>query len=520
MSIHIPDATDLSGAHSGLRVYSLWHWRPAQVAGGMIVVLGAAQIAAAASSEAQEFIFLGYFLPILIGARFFSRRLAIAVTAFTTCIYGLAFIPHLFANVAAMDELVIELMGRSIMFMAAGILLSRINLGLQKEKEKAVSAERDRSERLKLMLEVSSTVSSSLKIDRVLQVLAERIVEAIGVTFCHILLLDEKGDHLRVVAAHPARPLEWESTRRASLSLEDLPDYRKALHARTAVVVGGRREGPAESMPEKQREQMCNAKSILLYPLVVGDQAVGVVCVGEQRSWERNPLSSEKAVLCQTIVNQGAVAVGNALSHEVLEEAFMGTIRSLAEAIDAKDTSTRGHSDWVAKYAMMIGRQMGLENGRLDALKYAGYLHDVGKIGIPDSILGKTSQLTQEEWRLMKKHPIMSAKILEPVPIAPAIKTTIRHHHERYDGKGYPYGLSGDSIPMEARILAVADSYEAMISDRPYRKALSDEQAVAELKRCVGSQFDPRMVEAFLRALGRSPHSSFEKYADVESAAS
>ncbi|MFA5809068.1 MAG: HD domain-containing phosphohydrolase, partial [Thermoleophilia bacterium] len=497
-----------------------WRSRPAQAAGGLIVVLAAVQIAAAASHEAQEFIFLGYFLPILIAARYFSRRLAIVVTAFTTCIYGLVLIPHLFMHVGGTDGLVITFLGRSIMFMAAGILLSSINLGLQKEKEKAVTAERDRSERLKLMLDVSSTVSSSLKIDQVLQVLAERIVEAIGVTFCHILLLDEKGDHLRVVAAHPARPLEWEDSMGASLSLDDLPDYRKALQTRAAVVVGGRREGPAESMPEKQREQMCNAKSILLYPLVVGDLAVGVVCVGEHRSWERSPLSSEKAVLCQTIVNQGAVAVGNAISHEVLEEAFIGTIRSLAEAIDAKDTSTRGHSDWVAKYAMMIGRQMGLENGRLDALKYAGYLHDVGKIGIPDSILAKTSQLTQEEWQLMKKHPIMSAKILEPVPLAPAIKAAIRHHHERYDGKGYPYGLSGESIPVEARIMAVADSYEAMISDRPYRKALSDEQAVAELKRCVGSQFDPRMVEAFLRALGRSPHSSFEKYTDVESAAS
>ncbi|MFA5801744.1 MAG: HD domain-containing phosphohydrolase [Thermoleophilia bacterium] len=520
MSTHTPSTAVVPGTRPGLRIAPLWRSRPARAAGGLIVVLVAAQIAAAASHEAQEFIFLGYFLPILIAARYFSRRLAIGATALTTCIYGLALIPYFFLHAAEAGGIIIALLGRSIMFMAAGLLLSSINRGLQIEKDKAVTAERDHSERLMLMLEVSSTVSSSLKIDQVLQVLSERIVEAIGVTFCHVLLLDEKGDHLRMVAAHPARSMEWEDTMGASLSLDELPDYRKALQSHAAVVVGGRREGPAETMPEKQREQMCSAKSLLLYPLVVGDQAVGVVSVGEHRSWERSPLSSEKAVLCQTIVNQGAVAVGNAISHEVLEEAFIGTIRSLAEAIDAKDSSTRGHSDWVAKYAMMIGRQMGLENGRLDALKYAGYLHDVGKIGIPDSILGKTSQLTQEEWQLMKKHPIMSAKILEPVPIAPAIKAAIRHHHERYDGKGYPYGLSGESIPLEARIMAVADSYEAMISDRPYRKALSDEQAVAELKRCVGSQFDPRMVEAFLRALGRNPHSSFEKYADVESAAS
>ena len=109
----------------------------------------------------------------------------------------------------------------------------------------------------------------------------------------------------------------------------------------------------------------------------------------------------------------------------------------------------------------------------------------------------------------MKKHPIVSARILEPVPLSSAIKAAIRHHHERFDGKGYPYGLAGESIPLAARILSVTDSYEAMTSDRPYRKALSDEQAVAELLRCVGTQFDPGVVEAFLAALGRTPSVDF-----------
>jgi putative nucleotidyltransferase with HDIG domain len=211
----------------------------------------------------------------------------------------------------------------------------------------------------------------------------------------------------------------------------------------------------------------------------------------------------ERSDLCRAIVNQGAVAVGHALTHEAMEEAFAGTIRSLAETIDAKDPSTRGHSDWVSKYAMMIGRALEYDEERLEVLKYSGYLHDIGKIGIPDGVLGKEEQLSTDEWRLMKKHPIVSSKILEPVQLPNVIKEAVRHHHERFDGKGYPYGLSGDAIPIESRILAVADSFEAMTSDRPYRKALSDEQAVGELKRCTGSQFDPKVVEAFLNALGR-----------------
>jgi transcriptional regulator with GAF, ATPase, and Fis domain len=253
---------------------------------------------------------------------------------------------------------------------------------MDREKERALEAEHERAERRKLMLEISTTVSSSLKIDQVLQLLSVRIVEAVDATFCRILLLDTEGYNLRVVAGHPIREVELDATVGMTVPLSELPEYKKAIETKSAVIIGGRRHDSAERMSTRQREFMTSAKSLLLYPLVVSDKAVGLVCIGEHRSWERSPLSAEKAALCQTIVNQGAMAVGHALSHQALEEAFTGTIRSLAEAIDAKDPSTRGHSDWVSKYALMIGRQLGMENGELDELKYAGYLHDVGKIGI------------------------------------------------------------------------------------------------------------------------------------------
>jgi len=433
-------------------------------------------------------------------------------------VYTAAFIPNIVMLPESSEELFVELGTRILLFMLAGVGLSYFRLGIDREKERALNAEHERAERRKLMLEISATVSSSLKIDQVPQLLSVRIVEAVDASFCRILLLDSEGYNLRVVAAHPAREMEMDPAIGLTVPLSELPEHRRAIETKSAVIIGGRRHDSMEPISSRQREFMMSAKSLLLYPLVVSDKAVGVVCIGEHRSWERSPMSSEKAALCQTIVNQGAVAVGHALSHHALEEAFTGTIRSLAEAIDAKkDPSTRGHSDWVSKYALMIGRQLGLENGELDELKYAGYLHDVGKIGIPDDILGKTSQLSAEEWRLMKKHPIVSARILDPVPISPSIKAAIRHHHERFDGKGYPYGLAGGSIPLAARIMSVADSYEAMTSDRPYRKALSDEQAVAELTRCSGTQFDPDIVHAFMKSLGRSlPVSATDMDIDAE----
>ena len=165
----------------------------------------------------------------------------------------------------------------------------------------------------------------------------------------------------------------------------------------------------------------------------------------------------------------------------------------------------------------MISRQLGMSDDEVETIRFAGYMHDVGKIGISDRILGKPSQLDPDQWKMMKKHAGLGAKILEPVKISTAIKAAVRHHHERYDGKGYPSGLSGEAIPAGARTLAVADAYEAMTADRPYRKALNDEQALAELKRCSGTQFDPLMVQAFLGAMGRV--SAHVPEADAEAAA-
>jgi len=193
-----------------------------------------------------------------------------------------------------------------------------------------------------------------------------------------------------------------------------------------------------------------------------------------------------------------------ALKNQELSTAYIQTIRALAEAIDAKDHYTRGHSERVAVYASRIARQMNLRKELIERIYFAGLLHDVGKIGIPDEIITKPAKLTDEEYLEIKKHPEIGAKILEPVEFLRHIVPCVRHHHEWFDGSssGYPMRLAGDQIPQPSRIILVADTVEAMTSDRPYRKALPLETVERELDKFSGSQFDPACVDACLKLLG------------------
>jgi F0F1-type ATP synthase assembly protein I len=182
-----------------------------------------------------------------------------------------------------------------------------------------------------------------------------------------------------------------------------------------------------------------------------------------------------------------------------MREMFTQTIGALAEAVDKRDPFTSKHSQRVRSISIDIGREMRVSAGELEALEWGGLLHDVGKIGVPDNVLLKQGKLTREERITMNAHPVLGAQIIGPVDrLAPELPV-IRHHHEWYNGSGYPDRLMGDEIPKLARILHVADAFEAMTADRPYRKALSTEQALAELRKFAGVQFDPEIVDAFVK---------------------
>lgn len=199
--------------------------------------------------------------------------------------------------------------------------------------------------------------------------------------------------------------------------------------------------------------------------------------------------------------------------HEQLQQAYLQTVTAFVQALGAKDQYTQGHSHAVATHAKLIGEELGLRDSALQTLVQGCELHDIGKIAVPDMILMKPGPLTKAEFEVVKQHPIWGAKILEPLTFLKDVAMSVRQEHERWDGRGYPDGLKGDEIRLEARIIAVADAWDAMTSHRPYRAAMPRAAAILELTHGAGTQFDPLIVEAFLRVIEQDklPH-----YAPIE----
>jgi putative nucleotidyltransferase with HDIG domain len=186
-----------------------------------------------------------------------------------------------------------------------------------------------------------------------------------------------------------------------------------------------------------------------------------------------------------------------------MRKVYLETIRALAAAIDAKDPYTKGHSERVSETSVALAQELNLSDRDIESIEYTALLHDIGKIGITDNILGKKSSLTNKEFDKIKEHTVMGAKIIEPVDFLKSSYKAIYHHHEKYDGKGYPDGIKSEDIPILARIIAVADAYDAMGSDRPYRKKLNKDKILKELKDQSGKQFDPKVVKALISVLDK-----------------
>lgn len=205
-----------------------------------------------------------------------------------------------------------------------------------------------------------------------------------------------------------------------------------------------------------------------------------------------------------------------------LSELFYKTIKSIAYALDAKDEYTHGHSLRVTLYSLALAKKMNLSEETLEEIETTGLLHDIGKIAIPDKILLKPGKLTDEEFAVIKKHPEMGKKLVDSIEKLNIVSSWLKSHHERYDGKGYPDGLAGEAIPISSRIIAIADTYDAMTSTRSYRKALSHEEAIEEIKRCSGSQFDPNLTELFIsisdeiNTLKNDPEGSYPNYSYLD----
>ncbi len=237
-------------------------------------------------------------------------------------------------------------------------------------------------------------------------------------------------------------------------------------------------------------------KAIIAIPIFIKNSLKGILLLGEKLSEEL--YSKEDINMLTTLADEAGIAIENAQLYGDLKRTYLETVQALAQAIEASDEYTRGHSDRVTKLAIQIARQLRISRTDIDTLKFAGILHDVGKIGIIKEVLNKPGRLNEAEFNIIRMHPALGEEIIAPVAFLSPIKPIVRHHHERFDGRGYPDGLKGENIPYLSRIIAVADTYDAMTSERPYRPALSTEIALAEIRNCSGTQLDPEIVKAFL----------------------
>lgn len=230
-----------------------------------------------------------------------------------------------------------------------------------------------------------------------------------------------------------------------------------------------------------------------LFPLMIEGQVFGTLDVRTD-----SVLGDEKEGKILYLLHRSAERMENVALYEGLYENMLSTLKSMAKILDARDPHTSQHSTRVTNFSMALASIIGLSDEEKDVLYIAASLHDIGKVGIPDSILLKPDMLSGEELTIIKRHPDIGADILKQLPPMARETEIIRYHHERFDGKGYPAGISGEAIPLLSRIITLADSYDAMTSDRPYRKGLPIDRAIEEIMRCAGSQFDPTLARTFI----------------------
>jgi diguanylate cyclase (GGDEF)-like protein/excisionase family DNA binding protein len=347
----------------------------------------------------------------------------------------------------------------------------------------------------RLLFETSLELASSLELTEVLQSAARRLSTVLAIPDCDIYRLSESESLVCVASAsrgvldtswvgYEAVPPEW-------------PCYRLALTSRRPVIVSSLADTRLSDV-ERTAMRRYDQRSSLVLPLVVRRATIGIVDLSDHVD---RTFTDEQVALAEQACQLVALTLDHAELYERVKSLHLGNLRALSSALSAKDYYTLGHAGRVAAYAVMLARELGWPEARLEQLQDAAFLHDIGKIGVSDRVLLKPGPLTSEEWELIHQHPGISAEIARPL-FDDELVAGIRHHHERFDGSGYPDGLAGANIPEVARLLCVVDCYDAMSCQRPYRPALSYSECLAELRRNLGSQFDPVMVAAFRRVLG------------------
>lgn len=366
------------------------------------------------------------------------------------------------------------------------------------ENARLYTAEQHRREELDTLYEMARILVISNDVETVLTNIAQHTIQSVHATFARILTL-EKGGGFLCRTAYPIRDMRNDLGIGKIEPLSTKKYYQRAISLGKSLVLEW-----DDSFNEKDRHDLFLdlANSLCISPLLVGDELVGLLVLGETRRTTREPFDPDKLKLVNAISDQAASALRRATFHEQLEESFVQTVLALAKALDARDSYTQDHSQRMAALTDSLCQKLGIDENQIQAIRLAAALHDIGKIGVPDEILRKPGPLTSQEWDLMKLHPKIGADIIAPVAKLVNVAPIIIAHQEKFDGSGYPYGLKGEQIPIGARALAVVDAYVAITDERVYRKARSHEEAIAELVKHSGSQFDPAVVDAFVQSIG------------------
>jgi putative nucleotidyltransferase with HDIG domain len=350
------------------------------------------------------------------------------------------------------------------------------------------------SERLSRLVALSRAIAAEQVSQRMLRVASRELTDLLDAEACLISQLEE--GLLREVADH-AR-FERQVARGLSYYLADYPATAAVLDSRvpSSISAADAAADPAELFVLREMEM----QAVLLVPLVVAGRTWGLIEVYDSRPRAFPALERHVAELAAAQIG-GLLA---AFEHEELaQRLYRETLASLSNALEAKDAVTSEHTEEVVRLAVAVAAELDLELETVRNVELGAVLHDIGKVRVPEAILNKPGPLTEDEWAVMRTHPEIGERILRPIQSLQAILPIVRHHHERWDGTGYPDRLIGRAIPLGARIVSVCDAYRAMTEDRPYRRALPEADARLELMDGVGGQFDRDCVEALFRALDR-----------------
>ena len=343
------------------------------------------------------------------------------------------------------------------------------------------------------LYELSEAVNQSLNLENVLRVIAETAIKELGADQVSILL--ERPEEFETRLTEQFIYPEPDGSQPDGFGSLDQEQVLSRLENKPYIIIPGAHTRKFFIKNPDRKGLSC----LLSVPLRIKDHIVGSVNVYSYRQNYR--FGEGQAKLLVILADRAAQAIENARLYQNLRRTFRETIEGLVSALEAKDKYTSGHSRRVTEYALLLGRGLKLNSEELEKIEWAGLLHDIGKIGIRLESLNKPGKITKQEHEMFKDHTTMAKQIIEQIHFLKEIVPLVYHHHENYDGTGYPSGIKAEHIPLGARILAIADAYDAMTSDRPYRKGLESKEAVKELKRCAGTQFDPLLVDVFVREL-------------------